>query len=77
MHGANTMTPVTCIENVSRRDQRAFVSHLGGFVEALDAQQFEGPLMILVGVAGAVGASDLRAHGSLVGTADAAHYASY
>ncbi len=77
MHGANAMTPVTCIENVSRRDQRAFVSHLGGFVEALDAQQFEGPLMILVGVAGAVGASDLRAHGSLVGTADAAHYASY
>jgi len=60
MHGANRLTPVTCIENVSRRDQRAFVSHLDGFVGALDEQRFEGPLMILIGIAGAVGARDLR-----------------
>ena len=77
MHGADKMTPVTCIENISRSDQRAFVSHLGEFVDALQAQHFEGPLIILVGIAGAAGASDLRVPSRLVDTRDVAHYASY
>jgi uroporphyrin-III C-methyltransferase/precorrin-2 dehydrogenase/sirohydrochlorin ferrochelatase len=77
MHGANRLTPVTCIENVSRRDQRAFVSQLDGFVEALGEQRFEGPLMILVGIAGAVGARDLREHADSVGTLERGQHGSY
>ena len=77
MHGADMTTPVTCIENISRRDQRAFVSHLGEFVDALQAQHFEGPLIILVGIAGAAGATDLRLPSHWVDTRDIAHYASH
>jgi uroporphyrin-III C-methyltransferase/precorrin-2 dehydrogenase/sirohydrochlorin ferrochelatase len=77
MHGANRLTPVTCIENVSRRDQRAFVSYLDGFVGALDEQRFDGPLMILVGIAGAVGASDLREHVNSVGALEREQHGSY
>lgn len=51
MHGGLASTPVTCIENVSRGDQRAFVSDLAGFVDALDEQHFDGPLVILIGIA--------------------------
>ncbi len=51
MHGGMASTPVTCIENVSRGDQRAFVSDLAGFVDALDEQHFDGPLVILIGIA--------------------------
>ena len=77
MHGANRLTPVTCIENVSRRDQRAFVSHLDEFVAALDEQRFKGPLMILVGIAGAVGASDLREQVNVVGALEREQHGSY
>ena len=77
MHGANRLTPVTCIENVSRRDQRAFISHLDGFVRALDEQRFEGPLMILVGIVGAMGASDLREHVYSVGRLELERHGSY
>jgi siroheme synthase len=51
MHGADRHLPVTCIENVSLPTQRAFVSDLGHFSEQLDAQGFDGPLIILVGIA--------------------------
>lgn len=61
MHGARADTPVTCIENVSRHDQRAFVSDLSSFTGDLDAARFDGPLMILVGIAARTGAADLRA----------------
>jgi len=77
MHGANRLTPVTCIENVSRRDQRAFVSHLDEFVGGLDEQRFEGPLMILVGISGAVGARDLREQVNAVGALEREQHGSY
>ena len=77
MHGANKLTPVTCIENVSRRDQRAFVGHLDEFVDALAERRFEGPLMILVGIAGAVGAADLRVQGNSVGALELEQHGSY
>ena len=51
MHGADRRLPVTCIENVSLPTQRAFVSDLGHFAEQLDAQGFDGPLIIFVGIA--------------------------
>jgi uroporphyrin-III C-methyltransferase/precorrin-2 dehydrogenase/sirohydrochlorin ferrochelatase len=60
MHGARADTPVTCIENVSRHDQRAFVSDLSSFTGDLDAARFDGPLMFLVGIAARTGAADLR-----------------
>lgn len=62
MHGAEADLPVTCIENVSRRDQRALTSDLSQFVRELDDQRFDGPLMILVGIA--AGATALSAHES-------------
>ena len=51
MHGADRHLPVTCIENVSLPNQRAFVSDLDQFAQQLDAQGFEGPLIIMVGIA--------------------------
>ena len=51
MHGADRHLPVTCIENVSLPTQRAFVSDLGQFAEQLDLQGFNGPLIILIGIA--------------------------
>ncbi len=38
MHGADRHLPVTCIENVSLPNQRAFVSDLGHFAQQLDAE---------------------------------------
>lgn len=54
MHGADLHLPVTCIENVSLPNQRAFVSDLDQFAQQLDAQGFEGPLIIMVGIADTV-----------------------
>ena len=54
MHGADRHLPVTCIENVSLPNQRAFVSDLDQFAQQLDAQGFEGPLIIMVGIADTV-----------------------
>jgi uroporphyrin-III C-methyltransferase/precorrin-2 dehydrogenase/sirohydrochlorin ferrochelatase len=55
MHGADRHLAVTCIESVSLPTQRAFVSDLGHFAEQLDARSFDGPLIILVGIADSVG----------------------
>ena len=52
MHGADRELPVTCIENISLPQQRAFVSDLGHFVKGLDDEGFNGPLMILIGITG-------------------------
>ena len=59
MYGANRHLPVTCIENVSLPNQRAFVSDLGQFAEQLDLQRFTGPLIILVGIADTLAARSL------------------
>ena len=77
MHGARADTPVTCIENVSRQDQRAFTSDLSRFTGDLDAGRFDGPLMIFVGIAARTGAADLRvaAGSELVLTEEAVHVA--
>ena len=76
MHGANRHLPVTCIENVSLPTQRAFVSDLGQFAEQLDLQGFNGPLIILVGIADTLAnkgfsdvAADLQSGGLAFGSA--------
>ena len=76
MHGADRRLPVTCIENVSLPTQRAFVSDLGQFAEQLDQQSFNGPLIILVGIAetvakqcGDVATLGLQSGGVAVGSA--------
>ena len=65
MHGADRHLPVTCIENVSLPNQRAFVSDLGHFAQQLDAEGFDGPLIILVGIADTLAAhsADVAAEG--------------
>lgn len=76
MHGADRHLPVTCIENVSLPNQRAFVSDLGHFAQQLDAEGFDGPLIILVGIANTLGARSvgvavegLQSGGAAVGSA--------
>jgi siroheme synthase len=78
MHGAMAETPVSCIENVSRQNQRAFVSDLSRFALDLDEQRFDGPLMILVGIAARTAASRLtESAGSAISrTLEVAHAAS-
>lgn len=76
MHGADRHLPVTCIENVSLPNQRAFVSDLGHFAQQLDAEGFDGPLIIFVGIANTLGARSvgvavegLQSGGAAVGSA--------
>jgi len=76
MHGADRHLPVTCIESVSLPTQRAFVSDLGQFAEQLDLQGFNGPLIILVGIADTLSkqgfggaAVDLQSGGLAIGSA--------
>ena len=54
MHGADSNLPVTCIENISLPTQRAFSSDLGAFAGELNREAYVGPLLILVGIEGAV-----------------------
>ena len=76
MHGADRGLPVTCIENISLPAQRAFVSDLMGFTRELDAKNFNGPLIILIGIADSVvsratgiGAQDIASREVALGTA--------
>ena len=73
MHGADAALPVTCIENVSRPEQRSFGSDLSSFARDLEAHGFDGPLMILVGIAARSGALSEAAHIADIPVLDMAH----
>jgi uroporphyrin-III C-methyltransferase/precorrin-2 dehydrogenase/sirohydrochlorin ferrochelatase len=51
MHGADPATPVTVVENASRPDQRILASTLGELEPALTQAAFDGPALILLGLA--------------------------
>lgn len=51
MHGAGAATPVTVVENASRRDARSLSTTLSRLPEALDEAAFDGPAVILYGLA--------------------------
>lgn len=50
MHGAAAGTPVTCVENASRPDQRIIATTLIDLPEALAEARPSGPVMILLGL---------------------------
>ncbi len=51
MHGADSETPVTVVENASRADERTIATTLGGMAEALADAALAGPAMMLIGLA--------------------------
>ncbi|MEL7259243.1 MAG: siroheme synthase CysG [Pseudomonadota bacterium] len=51
MYGADRATPVSVIENASRPDQRILATTLSGLVNDLDASTFDGPALMLIGLA--------------------------
>ncbi|MGX9356434.1 uroporphyrinogen-III C-methyltransferase [Roseobacteraceae bacterium S113] len=51
MHGAHADTPVTFIENASRRDERVVASTLGQMAATYQAAGFEGPVLTFLGLA--------------------------
>ncbi|MGI9300451.1 MAG: siroheme synthase CysG [Luminiphilus sp.] len=50
MAGADRNLVVTCIENISRDNERRFVSTLAEFAQTLEHNEWNGPLIILVGI---------------------------
>ena len=51
MHGANPMTPVTIIENVSREDQRVIATTLGELEPTITQANLTGPALTFLGLA--------------------------
>lgn len=51
MHGANPATPVTIIENVSRRDQQIIATTLGDLEPTLTQADLKGPAIVFLGLA--------------------------
>ncbi|MGB5865078.1 MAG: siroheme synthase CysG [Sulfitobacter sp.] len=51
MHGADAHTPVTLIENASRKDQRVVETTLAALPSALEAAQLNGPALTFLGLA--------------------------
>jgi uroporphyrin-III C-methyltransferase/precorrin-2 dehydrogenase/sirohydrochlorin ferrochelatase len=50
MAGADRNLVITCIENISRDNERCFVSTLAEFAQTLEHNEWNGPLIILVGI---------------------------
>jgi hypothetical protein len=50
MAGADRDLVVTCIENISHPEERRFTSTLSLFAQRLDAEKWNGPLIIYVGI---------------------------
>ncbi|MDB2377426.1 siroheme synthase CysG [Luminiphilus sp.] len=50
MAGADSNLVITCIENISRGNERRFVSTLAEFAQTLEHNEWNGPLIILVGI---------------------------
>jgi uroporphyrin-III C-methyltransferase/precorrin-2 dehydrogenase/sirohydrochlorin ferrochelatase len=51
MHGADAMTPVTVIENVSREDQRVIATTLGELEPTISQANLTGPALTFLGLA--------------------------
>ncbi|UWQ89907.1 uroporphyrinogen-III C-methyltransferase [Rhodobacteraceae bacterium M382] len=51
MHGGDRTTPVTVIENASRRDQRVLETTLGHLANDLAEARFDGPALTFLGLA--------------------------
>ena len=50
MAGADTGLIITCVENISRPEERRFTSTLSEFAQRLDDDNWNGPLIIFVGI---------------------------
>lgn len=50
MAGADADLVVTCVENISRPEERSFTSTLSKFAQRLDSDYWNGPLIIFVGI---------------------------
>jgi len=50
MAGADQQLVVTCVENISRPEERRFTSTLSEFAQRLDDHNWTGPLIIFVGI---------------------------
>ena len=50
MAGADTDLVITCVENISRPEERRFTSTLSAFAQRLDQDNWNGPLIIFVGI---------------------------
>ncbi|MEM8731988.1 MAG: siroheme synthase CysG [Pseudomonadota bacterium] len=50
IHGADRATPVTFVENVSRRDQRVLAATLGSMAEDLASAEMRGPVLTFIGL---------------------------
>jgi len=50
MAGADKDLVVTCVENISRPEERRFTSNLSRFAQRLEDEKWKGPLIIFVGI---------------------------
>ena len=50
MAGADSDLVITCVENISRPEERRFTSTLSAFAQRLDDDNWNGPLIIFVGI---------------------------
>lgn len=50
MAGADSDLVITCVENISRSEERRFTSTLSAFAQRLDDDNWNGPLIIFVGI---------------------------
>ena len=50
MAGADNDLVITCVENISRPEERRFTSTLSAFAQRLDDDNWNGPLIIFVGI---------------------------
>ena len=50
LHGADTDTPVTIVENASRDDERCLATSLGELPEAIEAAGIRGPAILFIGI---------------------------
>lgn len=56
MAGADSDLVITCVENISRPEERRFTSTLSEFAQRLDDDAWSGPLIIFVGIGNEQGA---------------------
>lgn len=50
MAGADADLVITCVESISRPEERRFTSTLTEFAQRLDEDNWNGPLIIFVGI---------------------------
>ncbi len=72
MAGADQGLAVTCVENISRPEERRFTTTLSSFAQRLDDDSWNGPLIIFVGIG-----HDRRVEASSVSTVKEATHGPY